>query len=122
MPFHLRDTMSDADLAAVARHHAPEFADGLIASLVEQAKASAGFCGVMVNTIRAARFKARIACAEQEHPVVTPELLLAAQAQMARGTRIEALAKQKLPAPRSALNGHGRAVRPGAVSAPAARF
>lgn len=110
VPFYLKDTMSEADLTAVARHHAPEFPEEHLALLVEQAKASAGFCGVMINAIKYARALAR---AEGE-PVVTRARLEDAQAQMARGTRLEQLAREQAarakPAarPAAAPNGHPR--------------
>jgi hypothetical protein len=85
---HLADTMEREDLEAVARHHAPDFADALIAKLVEQAASSEGFCGAMVKTIERVRFMA----AEQDRPVDL-KMLETAQAEQARGTRLEQLAK-----------------------------
>lgn len=85
---HLADTMDRADLEAVARHHAPGFGDELIAKLVEQAESSEGFCGVMVKAIQRVNFMA----AEQERPVDL-KMLETAQAELARGTRLEQLAK-----------------------------
>ena len=87
--YHFPDTMTDADLEAVARHHAPEFNAGMIAALVLQAKGSHGFCGIMVNTIILAREKAELKGLTK----VTPDILLAAQKQMSAGTKIEQIAK-----------------------------
>lgn len=87
--YHLPETMTDADLEAVARHHAPDFSAAMIAGLVAQAKACSGFAGLMVNTIIRARLDAKIA----GESTITMERLMEAQKQMARGTRIEALAK-----------------------------
>lgn len=98
--YHLRDTMTAADLGAVARHHAPDFTAEMIDGLVAQALACEGFCGLMVNTIKRARREAL----EEGLPQVTPAILITAQVEMARGTRIEQLAKvhaaqQTKPAP-----------------------
>lgn len=82
--FHLRDTMSRKDLAAVASHHAPEAATDVIDALVQQALATEGYCGAMVNTIELAR---------EIYGDLTINSVTRAQAQMARGTRIEQLAK-----------------------------
>lgn len=108
VPFYLRDTMSTEDLRGVARQHAPEFPEAFIDRLVEQARASEGFCGLMVNTIELARFEAEMA----EPPVkaVTRDILERVLAQMARGSRIEQLAKQKLAGQKQPgkPNGHAR--------------
>lgn len=58
VPFPLSDTMSDADLSAVAKHYAPELKEDAVRILVLQAKATEGYCGLMVNTINLARFYA----------------------------------------------------------------
>jgi AAA domain len=90
IPFHLPDVVSDADLRAVARHHAPDFADGMIDALVMHAKATQGFCGAMVNAIELAREKAD----NRGSKKVTPDILLAAQKQMVAGTKVGQAAKQ----------------------------
>lgn len=53
--YQLPETLSDADLTNVARHHAPDFDAGLLTELVTFAKASQGYCGAMVNAITRAR-------------------------------------------------------------------
>lgn len=88
--YHFPDTMSDADLRAVAKHHAPEFNDGMIDALVMHAKATAGFCGAMVNAIELAKFKAGLRTPGGK---VTPDILLEAQKQMVAGTKIAQMAK-----------------------------
>lgn len=88
----LPETLSDAELASVARHHAPDAPEEAIRSLVLQAKASQGFCGIMVNTIRRARFIGR--------GKVTRESVDRAQIQMARGTKLEQAAQAKAIAAR----------------------
>ena len=55
LTYHLPETLSDDDLAAVARHHAPEFETPLIDELVSFAKRSQGYCGAMVNLILRSR-------------------------------------------------------------------
>lgn len=89
IPYHLPEIVSDADLRAVARHHAPDFAEGMIDALVMHAKATAGFCGAMVNAIELARDKAEARGLKK----VTSDLLLEAQRQMTAGTKIAQLAK-----------------------------
>lgn len=84
---HLADTMEDEDLRAVARYHAPDLSAPLIQQLVEQARSSEGFCGAMVKAIERVRFMA----AEQGKPIDL-EMLKIAQAESARGTRIEQIA------------------------------
>jgi biotin operon repressor len=88
--YHYKDTMTDADLEGVARQHAPDFTDDMIASLVLQAKATEGFCGMMVNTIMLAREKAEV----RGEARVTRALLTEAQQQMVSGTRIAEMAKK----------------------------
>lgn len=85
---HLPDAINDADLAAVARHHLPEGNTATITQLVDQAKASEGYCGAMVNAIRRARFMASI-----DGGPVTIDHIRTAQAELAKGTRIAQLAK-----------------------------
>jgi hypothetical protein len=89
IPFHLPDIVSDADLRAVAKHHASDFSDGMIEALVLHAKATAGFCGAMVNAIELARFKTEARGLTK----VTDNILLEAQKQMTAGTRIAQMAK-----------------------------
>lgn len=83
----LPETLSDAELSAVARHHAPDAPKEAIDALVLQAKASQGFCGVMVNTIRRARFLGK--------GKITADTVTRAQIQMAKGTKLEQLAQAK---------------------------
>jgi AAA domain len=89
IPFHLPEVVSDKDLADVARYHAPDFSDGMIAALVLHAKATAGFCGAMVNAIELARFLAE----EKGEKKVSANTLLQAQAQMTRNTAVGQAAK-----------------------------
>ena len=86
----IKHAMSDEDLRAVAKHHAPEFSEGMIEALVMNAKATSGFCGAMVNAIELARFKAHTRGLKK----VTPDILLEAQTQMGSGTKIEQIAKR----------------------------
>jgi hypothetical protein len=74
--YHFPDTMSDADLRAVAEHHAPDFSSDMIEKLVMHAKATHGFCGAMVNAIMLAREKAELRGSKR----VTAEILREAQA------------------------------------------
>ncbi len=90
--YHLQETMSDEDLAGVARWHAPEFSDEMIAQLVLGAKAQEGFCGLMVNMILLAREQAE----DDGRKAVTLADVKTAGAMMARGSRIERLAKEQL--------------------------
>ncbi|GEM_PF-6760958 len=83
--FPLADTMSEPDLAAVARHHAPDASEPVIKQLVEQALSSEGYCGAMVKAIERARFKA-----EAGRPL-TVELVKEAQRQLEREARVAAL-------------------------------
>jgi hypothetical protein len=55
--FDLPDTMTNEDLAAVARHHAPDADAEAIEQLVQHAQASEGFCGMMVKVIERARHR-----------------------------------------------------------------
>lgn len=87
--YHLADTMSDADLAAVARHHLPGATTEIVEQLVSQAKASEGFCGAMVKAIQRAQFIAE----ETGHPLNVGHIKTA-QAELARAGRIEQIAKQ----------------------------
>jgi hypothetical protein len=88
----LPETLSDAELDAVARHHAPDAPEEVLRSLVLQAKASQGFCGIMVNTIRRARFIGK--------GKITRDSVDRAQIQMARGTKLEQAAQAKAIAAR----------------------
>jgi hypothetical protein len=101
IPFHLprneygpggevvKYAVSDADLEGVARHHAPDFTEGMIHGLVLHAKNTEGFFGAMVNAIELARFKAEARGLSK----VTPNILIDAQKQMVAGTRIGQSAK-----------------------------
>lgn len=89
--YHFPDTMSDADLRAVAEHHAPDFSGDMIEKLVMHARATHGFCGAMVNAIMLAREKAELRGSKR----VTADILREAQQQMVAGTRIAELAKAK---------------------------
>lgn len=85
--FHLADSMPKKDLAAVARHHAPGAPPEVIHALVDQALATEGYCGAMVETI---------SLAVEIHGGLTLDAVTKAQLQQARGSRIEALARQRL--------------------------
>jgi hypothetical protein len=79
--FHLEDTMSTKDLAAVARHHAGRgVSETVISALVEQALATEGYCGAMVETIDLAR---------DIYGSLTIESVTQAQLRQSRRTRIE---------------------------------
>ena len=82
-------TMSDNDLTLIARHHCPQGSSEVINQLVECGKASNGFSGAMLNALNLAAWRAK-----QRREPLTVDLLIEAQAQMAKGTRIEALAKK----------------------------
>ncbi len=84
--FHLQETMTKPDLRAVARHHAPEATLEAIEALVEQALATQGYCGAMVETIHLAR---------DIYGSLDIQAITRAQLQQARGSRIEALAKAR---------------------------
>lgn len=94
--FHLSDTMSDADLTAVAGHHLDKLETPpcgnvrvqIIAQLVEQARSSEGFAGAMVKAIQRATFMAQM-----EGKALELAHIKSAQAELARGTRIEQLAR-----------------------------
>jgi len=87
---HMDDTMSEADLDAVARHHLPGASEAIIVALVSQAKASEGFCGAMVKAIERAAF-----IAEVEGGSIDIDKILRAQAELARGARIATLKTSK---------------------------
>jgi hypothetical protein len=55
IPFPLRDSLKDHELAAIARWHAPQADKEAIAYLVEMAKANEGYAGKAVNCIKLAR-------------------------------------------------------------------
>jgi AAA domain-containing protein len=88
--YHFPDTMSDADLRGVAKLHAPDFGEGMIDGLVLHAKATAGFCGAMVNAIELAKFKA-----SERGTRVTRDILLEAQEQMIAGTKLAQMVKEQ---------------------------
>ena len=114
VPFYTPETMSERELEAIARYHAPDFEEELIVSLAQQALACDGFAGLIVNTIDLARDKAD----KLRSPKVTSEILTEAQAQMARGTLIEQIAQEQ-------VNGQqppARRPRRTLTSAPVARF
>lgn len=87
--FHLSDTMSDEDLAGIARHHLPDGTEAMIDQLVLQAKSSEGFAGSMVKAIQRAKFMASM-----DNETLGLEHIKKAQAELAKGTRIETLAKR----------------------------
>lgn len=87
--YHLPDTMTDKDLAAVALHHLPTASAEITEALVAQAKASEGFCGAMVKAIQRARF-----ISEETGKPLNVEIIKTAQAELARAGRIEQLARQ----------------------------
>lgn len=86
--FLLPDTLTDGDLGRVAKHRCPEANEEMVRQLVLGAKATQGFCGSMVNVLKLARFRAG-------KGDITLEAIIQAQAQMARGSKIELLAKGK---------------------------
>lgn len=86
--FHLPDTMSDEDLGKVARYHFPDATDDIVHQLVDQAKASEGFCGAMVKAIERAKFMAAV----EEKPVSLNYIKLA-QKELAKGTRLQQIAE-----------------------------
>lgn len=88
--YHLADTMTDNDLATVARHHLPTGTPEIITTLVDQAKSSEGFCGAMVKAIQRAKFIA----SETGKPLCLDHIKTA-QAELARGTRIAQLGTAK---------------------------
>ena len=53
--YHLPETLSDEDLGAIARHHAPDFEAALVTELIGFAKSSEGYGGAMVNAISRTR-------------------------------------------------------------------
>lgn len=55
--FDLPEMMTDDDLAAVARHYAPDAGADVIAELVRQAQASEGLCGTVAKLVERARFR-----------------------------------------------------------------
>lgn len=56
MPFDLPDALSDADLAAVAENLAPDTSAAVVKQLVEHAKKSEGYAGMIARLIERARF------------------------------------------------------------------
>jgi hypothetical protein len=96
--FHLEEAMSERDLAAVARHHAPEADARMVEFLVLGAMATEGYCGSMVNTIELARFKSG------SGGKLTLPLLTTAAQQMTRrtalGKLVESRRRRKRAAPR----------------------
>ena len=78
--FHLEDTMPAKDLAAVARYYAKGAPAAVIDALVEQALATEGYCGAMVETIDLAR---------ELYGELSLENVTKAQIRQARHTRIE---------------------------------
>jgi len=92
--YHCADTMSDADLGAVARVHLSAIGgrqdepEAMIDQLVQQAKASEGFAGAMVKAIQRARFMA-----ESESETMSLRHVKLAQAELARGTRLSDLSR-----------------------------
>lgn len=90
--FHLAETMTKADLRAVAAHHGPEAGPDVVEALVEQALATQGYCGAMVETIGLAR---------EVYGDLSMDSVTRAQLQQARGSRIEAMAKAAAAAGRT---------------------
>jgi len=67
VPFPLKETMSPEDLKAIARHHGADLTAGQLDILVQQATATQGYAGLMVNTIDLARFYANEGKITQAH-------------------------------------------------------
>jgi hypothetical protein len=92
-PYHLPETLKDADIDAVMRLHAPEFDDALITELVSFAKRSHGYLGAAVNVISRARD------AFEEHPAADRAKLFAeVMKRQENGRRAELKAAGKLVA------------------------
>ncbi|MDR1305293.1 MAG: ATP-binding protein [Verrucomicrobiales bacterium] len=88
-PFHLPAQMPERDLRAVAAH----YADGAIepeavATLVDAARSTEGYCGLMVNVIKRARLRAGAG-------VITDALVVDIVSDFVRGTRLDQLAEAK---------------------------
>lgn len=90
-PYHLPETLKDADIEAVMRLHAPELEPHLIAELVSFAKRSHGYLGAAVNVISRARD------AFEEHPDADRSNLFAeVMKRQEQGRRAELKAAGKL--------------------------
>lgn len=87
--FHLADKADRNDLAKIARIHAPDISNECINELIGQGEATPGKAGAMVKTIQRARF----ITATEGRDIITVEIIQRAQAQNARNTRIEQMAK-----------------------------
>ncbi|MDR1191796.1 MAG: ATP-binding protein [Verrucomicrobiales bacterium] len=88
-PFHLPAQMPERDLRAVAAHYAggaiePE----AVATLVDAARSTEGYCGLMVNVIKRARLRAGAG-------VITDALVVDIVSDFVRGTRLDQLAEAK---------------------------
>jgi hypothetical protein len=86
----LPDSMSEHDLRAVARHHAPDFEEAWIKLLVLQAQACEGYCGLMVNTIDLARLKA-----QARRSRITKDIFMESLEQQVAATQVQKLAEKK---------------------------
>lgn len=93
VPYHLDDTMSITDLAAIAAHYAPGASKAVIDALVEGALISEGYCGQMVNVIELAQDD----YLEPGQPL-TLDAVSDAQLQMSRAARLQRISN---PAPRT---------------------
>lgn len=93
--YHLKNSMSDKDLMAIARYHAPGWNASMHDFLVLMAKATEGYCGAMVNCIDLAKDKA-----DRRKCNVSMEILTEAARQQVAGTRLqkltEAMASKKV--------------------------
>lgn len=88
-PFDLPEALEDVDLAAIAKHHAPDANDAVVAQLISHAKTSAGYCGAMVKAIERVRFRTG------DDGKLTVEEVRKAQVQIDREARLLALASVK---------------------------
>ena len=89
-PFDLPETLEDGDLAAVARHHAPDANEAVVAQLISHAKTSSGYCGAMVKAIERARFRT-----EATGGKLTVDEVREAQKQIDREARMLVMAKAR---------------------------
>jgi hypothetical protein len=88
--FPLADTMSEADLAAIALHHAPGARKDVVDQLVKGALSSEGYAGSMVKVIERAMFKARVESGDGEATMglLTVDLVKEAQRALERDARV----------------------------------
>jgi hypothetical protein len=82
--FHSEDEVSEADMAAVARWHAPEASAAIINQLVLFGKITSGFLGSMTNALERARNDA-----EEDGKPLTVAHVVNAQREMIKKTDLE---------------------------------